>query len=222
MRAISDNGKTVLLASHNLGFMARLCGRSILMDQGRMIAMDETQKIVETYLLRDVTCEAENRRPPAPEKPMHLRRIALMDADETVRNHFRYDQEIKVLIDYEVNIPVKNCSVWFGIRRFDEVWVLNTADCDTNAEKLELRRPGYYSSSVTIPAKLLNAGQYYIVAGIANNVLRQSHDRVEAVAFTIVNIGVPSLTQTSEFRAGIIQLALPWDLGKTSYSHQMV
>ena len=42
-------GKTILLVSHALGTVKQLCSRCLLMNQGRMILLGETEKVLEEY-----------------------------------------------------------------------------------------------------------------------------------------------------------------------------
>jgi len=42
-------GKTILLVSHMLGMVKQLCSRCLLMNQGQMIMLDETEKVLEEY-----------------------------------------------------------------------------------------------------------------------------------------------------------------------------
>lgn len=50
MENVSQQGRTVVFVSHNMNALQRLCPRSILLDHGRLIAHDETSKIIEQYL----------------------------------------------------------------------------------------------------------------------------------------------------------------------------
>ncbi len=51
MENVSQQGRTVVFVSHNMNALQRLCPRSILLDHGRLVAQDETSKIVEQYLV---------------------------------------------------------------------------------------------------------------------------------------------------------------------------
>lgn len=42
-------GKTILLVSHELGTVKQLCGRCLLMNQGRMVMLGETERVLEEY-----------------------------------------------------------------------------------------------------------------------------------------------------------------------------
>lgn len=50
MDAVARAGRTVLLVSHNMGVIGRLCSRVILLDRGRVVADDEAQSVVSRYL----------------------------------------------------------------------------------------------------------------------------------------------------------------------------
>jgi lipopolysaccharide transport system ATP-binding protein len=42
-------GKTILLVSHALGTVKQLCSRCLLMNQGSMVMLGETEKVLEEY-----------------------------------------------------------------------------------------------------------------------------------------------------------------------------
>lgn len=46
---IRQAGKTILLVSHALGTVKQLCSRCLLMNQGRMMMLGETEKVLEEY-----------------------------------------------------------------------------------------------------------------------------------------------------------------------------
>lgn len=50
MENVSQQGRTVVFVSHNMNALQRLCPRSILLDHGRLMAHDETSKVIEQYL----------------------------------------------------------------------------------------------------------------------------------------------------------------------------
>ncbi len=50
MREIGTEGRTVLFVSHNMGAIAQLCSRSMLLDNGRITAIGETRNVIRTYM----------------------------------------------------------------------------------------------------------------------------------------------------------------------------
>jgi lipopolysaccharide transport system ATP-binding protein len=56
MKDVSDkDGRTVLFVSHNLSSVQHLCTRAIMMEQGRILLHDNTQKVLEKYILSNKT-----------------------------------------------------------------------------------------------------------------------------------------------------------------------
>lgn len=55
MNEVTREGRTVLFVSHNMGAVQQLCSRSILLRKGELVAMGETDKIVQQYLCIDET-----------------------------------------------------------------------------------------------------------------------------------------------------------------------
>ncbi len=51
MNDVSKNeGRTILFVSHNLGAVKQLCSSSVLLDRGRLMLYDKTDKVVRSYL----------------------------------------------------------------------------------------------------------------------------------------------------------------------------
>ena len=57
MGDIANKGRTVLFVSHNMGAIKRLCNRSIVIDNGRIILDDNSDTAVDTYLSRFLQAE---------------------------------------------------------------------------------------------------------------------------------------------------------------------
>jgi lipopolysaccharide transport system ATP-binding protein len=57
MKAVGRSGRTVLFVSHNLGAVQRLCGRSILLQKGTLLASGATEDILNLYI-RDASQKA--------------------------------------------------------------------------------------------------------------------------------------------------------------------
>ena len=142
MQDVSAAGRTVLFVSHNMGAIQRLCPRSLLLDDGRIVLDGPSDQVISTYITEGIDDVATVTLGPDPDKPMRLRELSLRDRNGAVQTHFRYDEGLRVEIEYDVNRPVENCSVWLGVRTAENVWAFNTADCDTDPAMLGPRRDG--------------------------------------------------------------------------------
>ncbi|OVE82308.1 ABC transporter [bacterium M21] len=61
MKDVAGHGRTVLFVSHNMGAVANLCTRGLLIDSGKITNSDEVEKIIESYLEKDVTKHEKSR-----------------------------------------------------------------------------------------------------------------------------------------------------------------
>ena len=50
IRELISNGTTLLLVSHDLGMIQNFCTETILLDKGKLIAFDHTEKVISQYL----------------------------------------------------------------------------------------------------------------------------------------------------------------------------
>ncbi len=210
MRDISGSGRTILFVSHNLGAIHQLCDRCILLDRGQVLADGPTEKVIQTYVSEGLAAQSEYVQPHNPDKPMNLRRAYLTNVQGDVRGEFRYDEEIRIHIEYEVNEPVEGCYVWLGVRTAEEVWVFGTSDCDVDSVALGQRAPGYYHTQVSLADKWLNAGKYFVVIGATRQVPLQNFSRAEALAFTVLDVNTPSRLRFGVSSPGVLHPFLPW------------
>lgn len=86
MREATKSGRTVLTASHNMASIQNLCDRAILLERGRMVIVDNADRVVTEYLQRSYGGENEavvdltyrpTRRDDAP--PPVFQRLRILD-----------------------------------------------------------------------------------------------------------------------------------------------
>jgi lipopolysaccharide transport system ATP-binding protein len=211
MEAVGKDGRTILFVSHNIGAISRLCSRCVLLHRGRVLAEGATTEVIDRYLTANVVSSVVYQQDHDPKKAMNLRKVVLNPQRAAESNELAYDQPIRIRIEYEVNEPVSNCTVWMAIETGEGVNAFTSADHDQNLELLQGRMSGYYRTDIHIPGKWLNAGRYVIVVGIVKNRPLEVYDRVEALAFTMNEVGSPSSVLEVGTRRGVLQPILQWD-----------
>lgn len=211
MSQVARDGRTVLFVSHNIGAIVRLCSRGILLNQGKISIAADIETTVKSYIAMGNLQRAEYTQPADSEKPINLRGIYLTTQNGNLQSQFKYTEGFRVNIQYEVNQPIKNCSVWIGFRTLDDFIIFGTSDTDLSADLWEGRKVGIYNTSVTIPGNWLNDGNYHIVVGISSAISKQVYDRVEAIECTILDDGTPEKMRTGYSRPGVLQPFLTWD-----------
>jgi len=205
------SGRTVLLVSHNLGAIRRLCTRTALLSHGQLLEVGDTPKVLNRYLTHVQKKEFEFAQPTNGDKPMHLRRVRVLGRDGLPSMEAEYRDGFSFEIEYEVNEETKSAMVWAAVRTSDETEVFFSADYDTSPELLGPRKPGYYRTVLKVPGKLLNHGTYYLVIGISNLAPEVAYDRVEMPGLT-VNDTKNDLSNEAAKRIGLVTPRLGWDI----------
>jgi len=216
MGEVAMEGRTVLFVSHNMGSIHSLCNQCILLDQGHLIEKGSTNSIISQYISSSSNKCNEYIQPHNPEKPINLRRISLLNAEGKSSHEFRFDEHFQICVEYEINKPVIDCSVWLGIRTVEGIVAFETAESDIDDYLLNEREVGYYKSDFKCPPKWLNAGNFYLVVGIAKWHPPISYDRIDTLGFSILNTGTPEKLRTGYDRHGILQPFLKWECSKVS------
>jgi lipopolysaccharide transport system ATP-binding protein len=113
-------------------------------------------------------------------------------------------------VEYEILRPAANLRIGIQLTSHDGIILFSTTTSDAASDDpQELRAPGTYLSTCTIPGNFLNYGQYFLSVG-CDTPLIQTHFLVErAISFTVEQTGGVA-GHISDGRRGFLRLALPW------------
>jgi hypothetical protein len=119
------------------------------------------------------------------------------------------------MLEYDVNRPLSGGTIGIALFLADGTCVFASGDYDTHPELLRLREPGHYVTEVKLPAKWLGMGKYTVTVYMASAAGQTVYDRVEALAFDIIDTGTPG-SQYGVNRLGILQPLLEWQTRRAS------
>jgi len=192
MSEVSSEGRTVLFVSHNLNAVQRMCPRSLLLQQGRLIADGPTEAILGTYLA--LTPEA-----PKPGKRLDLSRSQRSGTHEVRFQAVEYtsgDPEVEynaypdgpLELDFELMVSQRRTLGSLGVSLHDQQGArLISADTTTLGAVSELE-DGVNRVRLRIEALHLNPGVYYATLWAAGARGGRVFDRIEAAfALQVVN-----------------------------------
>jgi len=214
MHDVATHGRTILFVSHNMGAVSRLCQRTILLNEGRVVTIGPTPEVVQLYTVSNTLGRAEYLQPTAPEKTMNLRRVAILK-DGEMRGEVGYHESFSIHVEYEVNRALAGGNVGIGLFSADGTCVFASADFDAHPELLEMREPGYYHADVELPSQWLSNGRYVIHVYLSSGAGTEIYDNAEALVFTIVDTGTPG-SKYGVRRSGVLQPILEWKTERTS------
>ena len=191
MQDIGQQGRTVLFVSHNMPAVTRLCERTILLHDGRVIEDGPSPQVVSAYLHSDLGTTAAREWPDAEKAPAgpvaRLRAVRVRTEDGRITDTVDIRRQLSVEMEYEVLKSGQVLLPHFGLRNEQGTSVFVTVDLDPTWRQ-HPRPKGRYVSTVWIPGNLLAEGTMFVTCNLLTlnpNVL-QFRER-SAVAFHVID-----------------------------------
>jgi lipopolysaccharide transport system ATP-binding protein len=213
MGDVTQEGRTVLFVSHNMGAISTLCRRAIWLRKGRLAQDGAVSSTVTAYL--NASSATSGRKVWAPgERPGNraftLTSATLKNSAGEMVSEVYLSETITVEVEFEVNEPgtkvVLSLNLWD--ERGSEVFssLSNTADNPLHGKPLQ---PGRYRSQCVIYGNLLNEGRYYVtfigVSGYWSDGFRTDY----ALAFNALEDGVLKRDYPGKY-GGVVRPQLSW------------
>jgi ABC-type polysaccharide/polyol phosphate transport system ATPase subunit len=169
IRSVVQEGRTVLFVSHNLDAVQQICPRSLVLDEGRVIAWGDSATVVSQYLSRYVErCDPNVWIDLSTAKRVGsggVRFVAIryFGSDDTAGHascgqHLRFDIEL----DSESDQTIESLAV--GLRTQEGTWLIGN-DILAKGETMQLRK-GRNGATFRIDELLLNPGIYLVALWI--------------------------------------------------------
>jgi lipopolysaccharide transport system ATP-binding protein len=158
MDGVASVGRTVLLVSHNMQVIQRLCSRALLLQQGRLVAQGAPNKVIETYLARYFSNPL-----PGPQTygdKLCLRELRVMQDGYDVGEFVDNRRPVQVHLRYDVLQPVRGLLMGFDVFAGDGTRLYRTYDLEVAG--MDERQPGSYCSTWELPADAFLPGNFYL------------------------------------------------------------
>ena len=162
MGSITHEGRTVLLVSHNLGALRRVCTTGLVLDGGRLVAHDTMERCVESYTaLTEGSAEIDlaQRTDRAGTGEIVFTRVDL-HAHGTPRHVYRAGDDLEVTFHLRKHTEEINrrVLVWFQVMKNEQVIFTGNSQL---YGPLELSRLDH-RVRCSVPRLPLFAGRYYL------------------------------------------------------------
>ena len=217
MKDVSNQGRTVLFVSHQLGMINSLCHTGILMDKGKIVYHSTAADTVN-YYLSNMNDSGNSQTNIIFEKKSNVRAqlLEMKIYNEAKESKLTFDvfEKIFVEIKYVLNEKIAGLSMGLNLDRSGELLACSF-DTDENEKLLEEREQGVYKTVLALPNPL-KAGSYTISSigiGIANIGGIDSCDN--AFSFSVEeNSFDPTFKSFSANRPGVMYTCLNWKTEK--------
>ena len=180
---VARTGRTVLFVSHNLGAVAELCTRAILLDHGTVRSSGDVGTVLTDYSDLISTGESILELEPVEALPSSILSVTLSDGSGTPTASFDVADEIVITVTYEVREPLHGLQHSLTVQR-NMVPLVRTFDTDDREDSLFSVDPGRYEARCRIPPMFLKAG-FYTLALDAGTPERQFQDLEAAASFEV-------------------------------------
>lgn len=177
IREAAERGVTMIVVSHHLSDLTRVCSRGLLLRKGKLIADGPIQQTIDTYLHDDTPDEAgEAVGGTAPAGRFEITAVDVLGESGREQLQFHTGEAITLRLTYRAEAPLDRPVISFGIYREDGLY-LGLASTES---------AGYHTGRLSGAGEFLfqwecpfTAGGYRITATIADstgkNILAQAH-----------------------------------------------
>ena len=210
MSDVAKEGRTVLLVSHNMGAIGRLCQRSILLDHGRMIAQGDSRTIIQDYLGSGIQKAAEIEYPNDPRKRAQIRRVRLTNDLGCSTTELDRTRPFRIEIEVKAWQHVSGACVSFLLQTADGTSVCDSCTLDTLGDFFCLPEGRTYLVKVEFPGDLLMAGHYDVRVAVSNRA--EPLDLQWPIRFRLNDSSSFASTRISYTHTGVLLLRLPWEV----------
>ncbi|MDP1864710.1 MAG: ABC transporter ATP-binding protein, partial [Thiobacillus sp.] len=220
---IKRQGKTVLLVSHNIRQVERLCDRVLLLNRGRIISDGKASKVCTQFYEESDTQistvnatnlgSANSNEWASGEILMHG--IEILDAHGNPIHILKHEQAVKIQIEYEVTREIRTPIFGIGIHTTDFIYLATQHSIkQLNLDRLDI---GRHLLSFNIPAFPFMPGVYSIRAGVSEG----SAARTIFYAENLLHLQVASDdVENRAWNEGLVSLSGDWSCSKSLKIHE--
>jgi lipopolysaccharide transport system ATP-binding protein len=161
MQEVSTQGRTVLFVSHNMKAISELCTKTILLKNGNIVSVGDTNSIISQYAHSDQGDSAETTwlEDNAPgNNTVRLLCIKVVDEKDEVKSEFSYIEMIKIVVVFKVldNTLDLYLNMYIENENGDFVLVTTSVNSNPRFEK------GIFEAQFIIRPHFLNEGRYFV------------------------------------------------------------
>jgi len=176
IRAFKEQGKTILVSSHNLSDVSNFCDRLIMLDDGKMALIGRTDEVVKTYI---EACETRFSRIESPQIPIHdqtlaccsdllgkvsILGVAFFDDQGNETTSIRSGTGMTVRIRFLIEEEIENPCLRIQFLRNDGLLVAGTNSYRQDLDFGKLK--GHYEAFCHFNHMNMLEGDYYANVGV--------------------------------------------------------
>ncbi len=178
MKDIATGGRTVLVVSHNLGTVAQLADRALLLHAGRVVAEGLVDDVTSAYLSRNSKQWTYVREPGSRHVNVpHVSRVEVLTSDSSGIHRFGRPLEIKFWIRH--NQPMSQACFSFQIINQYQQPIIHAFALPPKVKFG--RSPGETLLTCRFPALRLNVGHFHLRTFLSEPPGREVYETLDGI-----------------------------------------
>ena len=184
---ISNNGKTILVVSHNLGMIRNLCEKVIVIESGRIIFSGNVEEGISCYMnsisLNNNNSEKDNLEKHSESSNSIIKSVAIKKENGNSENYFFQNEKFYIELKYKNNLEIPLSGAGFIIKSQDGI------DIGESNTYMTFEPPYKLPESALIKwelnANILSPGVYRLKIFVCGDIKRQVDFLENMFEFTI-------------------------------------
>lgn len=214
MGVASTEGRTVLLVSHNMQAVRRICRDGIMLQQGRIVSQGDIDSVIREYLASVESPDLGRRRWSDPaERPgddlCRVVEIRVTDEQDRPSTSFFSSRPVQVTIEFDLAAVDPAFVIGFDLASVDGIPVFRAFQTDVAADFMPTLRAGRNAVRCTIPPGLLNSGRYLVNLRVLLHWTKWIVHDDGTLYFDVV--ADHSDFRDNQGRPGVVAPVLPWE-----------
>jgi lipopolysaccharide transport system ATP-binding protein len=206
MDEVSRSGRTVLFVSHNLGSLAQICQKGLLLHKGRIVSSGGIEETIDDYLSLGETDTQFKLEKLDPHKDMQFREVFITNGNGAGANQIQHDEDF--FLEFKVHVKRINKGALYCVallnkykeRVFSDVWPV---------EDLVPSAGGEVHIKYRIPGNFIAPNHYSFLVQVFLPTGGLVDDASDVCPFAIVDTG----SQMAIFRDyGVVQANGEWSI----------
>jgi lipopolysaccharide transport system ATP-binding protein len=191
MQEVGEQGRTVFFVSHNMPAVIRLCPRTILLDEGRIVHDGPSHQVVSTYLRSGLGTTAMREWSDSVHRPGNdivcLHAVRVINHEGEMAESVDIRKSVGIEMDFQVLIPGHVLTASYRFVNEEGEVVFTAIDQDPEWHR-NPRPTGRHLSTVWIPGNYLSEGTLIVSASVSTPLSHIVHFfEADAVAFHVMD-----------------------------------
>lgn len=216
---LGNQGRAILVVSHNLAAISNICSRALLLDHGSIALDSDPKQAIERYLqgMRVDSARVNWEPASAPSSDdVRLSSVSIRNSHlESSGNQVDIDQPIAIEVEYEVLRDGVINTVQLHLKDENGVFVLSSA----NAPSMSLTHDrtygqrlsaGRYRTECVIPANFLNDSRYVLSLFLGPEIGKPTIQCESVLAFNVLDTGAMRKEFLGSWYGPVIRPRLAW------------